>query len=493
MPILASDRDFERLKLCLEQSGYTEAELCRHYGIQSLAQFEIEIDREQVVPFEEDSAGILLRLFVDGHYVPLALAEGRFGFDVLNSMVALGLLETHPDDPGQIASTVSLYPTAGLHLISDRWNHPDRSSYRPAPDVVYPALVANAQRFLRFMPDGPCESLLDVCAGSGAAAILAAKVFAKQAVATDIAERSVLFAEFNRRLNGLPNVENIQGDLYAPAAGRQFDRIVVHPPYVPVLRPKYIYHDGGDDGEHIVRRAVTEMPEYLAPGGLFYLMAMVSDREDEPFEQRVRRWLGDSGSEMDVAVFPMHSLEPDDFASRAVLSNPTPLDDYRAFRTLFRRYRIRQLVYVVLLIQRRTKVRSTFTIRRQAALESEPEALVDAIQWETGLRQEGALSSLLDARLRANEDTRLNVPHALNSEGWAPSGYVLTVSRPFSMEARIDPWVPHLLAFSDGTRTVRENLTLMIQQEILPEGVPQNEFAQAVSVLVSGGFLQVES
>ena len=59
--------------------------------------------------------------------------------------------------------------------------------------------------------------------------------------------------------------------MYAPAGERQFDRIVVHPPYVPVLRPKYIYHDGGDDGEQIVRRAVTEMFPYLAPGGLTQL------------------------------------------------------------------------------------------------------------------------------------------------------------------------------------------------------------------------------
>jgi SAM-dependent methyltransferase len=343
------------------------------------------------------------------------------------------------------------------------------------------------------MPDSPCESLLDLCAGSGVAALKAAKGFARQAVAADIADRSVLVAEFNRRLNDLANVENVQGDLYAPVAGRQFDRIVVHPPYVPVLRPKYIYHDGGDDGEQIIRRAVTEMPPYLAPGGLFYLMAMVSDRADEPFEDRVRKWLGEAGNEMDVALFPMHSLEPNDFASRAVLSNPTPLEDYRAFQVLFRRYRIRQLVYIVLLIQRRAENRAVFTIRRQAKLESEPQALTSAVTWETSLRRDGGVRSLLDAKVRANEDARLNVPHSLGTEGWAPAGYVLSVSTPFSMEARTEPWAAHLLAFSDGTRTVRENLELMLQQEILPQGVPPEEFAQAVSVLISGGFLRLES
>jgi hypothetical protein len=109
------------------------------------------------------------------------------------------------------------------------------------------------------------------------------------------------------------------------------------------------------------------------------------------------------------------------------------------------------------------------------------------------LRREGAIAGLLDSRLRANEETRLMVPHTLGAEGWSPSEYVLSVSKPFSMEARTEPWAAHLLAFSDGTRSVRENLELMIQQEILPAGVAQEEFAQAVSALVSGGFLQLES
>jgi SAM-dependent methyltransferase len=493
MPTLGTDQHFQTLRGVLEHANFTEAEMCRRYGIESLEQYEIEADRDQVIPFDTDAMGVLLRLFVDGLYVPLTVLEKHISSEALEAMVSLGLIESDPSDPGQISSTVSLYPSGGVLLISDRWNHPDRRPFRPTTDVVYPAIVSNAQRFLRYIPDSPCESFLDVCAGSGVAALKAAKSFARNAVATDIADRSVLFSEFNRRLNGLENVENVQGDLYAPVAGRQFERIVAHPPYVPVLRPKYIYHDGGDDGEQIVRRIVTEAPPYLAPGGLLYLMAMVSDRDGEPFEDRVRKWLGDASCDFDLALFPMHSLDPDDFASRAVLSNPTPLEDYKSFRSMFKQRRIRQMVYVVLVLQRRAEQRDVFTIRRQASLQSKPEWIQSAIQWETSLRRQDAIRALLKSKLRANEDTRLTVPHTLGTEGWEPSAYLLSVTKPFSMEARTEPWAPHLLAYSDGSRTVAENLELLIQQGVLPEGLPPEEFARAVAVFVSGGFLRLES
>lgn len=493
MPTLGTDGHFQSLRSLLQLASYTEPEFCRRYGIESVGQYEIEADREQVTPYDADATGVLLRLFVDGAYVPLEVMGRHLAPETLETMVALGLIETAPADANRVASTVSLYPCGDVFLISDRWNNPDRTPFRPAPDVVYPAIVSNAQRFLRFLPDSPCESLLDLCAGSGVAALRGAQSFARTAVAADIAERSVLFAEFNRRLNGLDNVENLQGDLYAPVAGRTFDRIVAHPPYVPVLRPKYIYHDGGDDGEQIVRRVVSEAPPYLAPGGLLYLMAMVSDRDGEPFEDRVRLWLGGASDDFDVALFPMHSLDPEDFAARAVLSNAAPLEDYRSFRALFSQRRIRQMVYIALLIQRKEEARPAFTVRRQASLSSDPASLTAAVRWETKLHQHGGAESLLDQRLRANEHTRLTVPHTLAAEGWQPAAYLLSVTTPFSMEARTEPWAPHLLAYSDGSRTVRQNLGLMIEHGVLPEGLPPEDFARAVAVFVSGGFLQLES
>ena len=48
--------------------------------------------------------------------------------------------------------------------------------------------------------------------------------------------------------------------MYEPVAGLEFDRIVTHPPYVPVSKPTHVFRDGGDDGELILRRAIEGLP-----------------------------------------------------------------------------------------------------------------------------------------------------------------------------------------------------------------------------------------
>ena len=78
------------------------------------------------------------------------------------------------------------------------------------PDIVYPALTQSTREFLLFLPDETCESFLEVCAGSGVAAIQAAG-YARQAWATDLAHRSAHFAAFNAALNDTQNVTVSKG------------------------------------------------------------------------------------------------------------------------------------------------------------------------------------------------------------------------------------------------------------------------------------------
>lgn len=489
---IGSPDQFSTLRHSLELAEYDERQLCDRFGLESLEKFEEEFDRSQIESFEKDAAGILLQLFIEGHYIDVALAERRLGSAALQAMADLGLIERHPSNHHEIASTVALYPTAGVWIASDRWNRPDRSAYKPAEDVVYPAIVSNAQRFLRFMPPMKCESLLDVCSGTAFAALHGAKNYAQHAWALDIASRSTLFAEFNRRLNGIENVTTGTGDLYRPAEGRQFDRIVAHPPYVPVLRPKWVYHDGGEDGEHIVRRCVEGVPDHLRPGGLFYLMAMVSDRTNAPLERRVRAWLGERGEEFDVAVFAVRSLDPEEFAVRAVVNSENPPNDMREFKKRFREWGVQEMIYSILMIQRRAEPRSVFTIRRQNTNRTTTHDVSAVMRWETLLMKPEATATIMRSRIRANRDADMRVRHTLIDGGWEIAEYMLRTSFPFSMEAKTDPWGPYLMAQCDGTRTVGEHFDELKAQEAVPADAPAEEFGRAVAVLVSGGFLLLE-
>jgi carbamoyltransferase len=489
---LGSQELFRTVREALDSAGYDEATVCRLFDIESLEHFEEEFEREQANPSDDSAAAALTRLFIQGHYVDAELLLRLLNSEALQAMADLGLLEHHPHNESEISSTVSLYPTDGVYLISDRWNRPDRSAFVPGADVVYPAIVSNAQRFLRLMPRMSCERFLDLCSGTAIAALTAADNFAGHAWAFDIAERSTHFGEFNRRLNDIPNVTVDTGDLYAPAGDLKFDRIVAHPPYVPVLRPKWIYHDGGEDGEQIMRRVVAGLPEYLEPGGLFYMLAMGSDRE-LPFERRVREWLGEAADEFDVAVFPSRLLEPEDFAVRAALKSQTAADDVREFKRLFASVGVKSLVYAALFLQRRESPRPVFTVRRQTVKGTGTSEMMAAIELETMLVQPDGCDRILGSRPVANPRTELRVVHRLVAEGWEASEHVLQSAHPFSMEARTDPWAPYLIALCDGKRTVLEHLDDLKQAGAIAPDAPPTEFARAVAVLISGGFLRMGS
>ena len=89
-------------------------------------------------------------------------------------------------------------------------------------------------------------------------------------------------AAFNAALNGLDHVDCMEGDLFAPVAGRTFDLIVSNPPYIPsddiaTLAPDVrdydprLALDGGPDGLSAYRAIVADAKRLLAPGGYLVL------------------------------------------------------------------------------------------------------------------------------------------------------------------------------------------------------------------------------
>jgi methylase of polypeptide subunit release factors len=489
---LLGEDDFALLRQTFTDCRFTESESARRLGINHIAEFENDADREQIEPYDQSGAGVLIRLFMEGRLVNEPLLRDRIGNPSVDAMHRAGLITAAESGSGDVQGTVSLYETAGVYVISDRWNTPDRTPFPVRSDIVYPAIVANAQNFLAFMPDSPCGDFLDLCSGTGVAALSAAKRFARRAWACDIAERSTLFAEFNARLNGLENVTTVTGDLYEPVSGMQFDRIAAHPPYVPVLRPKYIYHDGGEDGESISRRIVAFLPRYLKPGGLLYMVTSATDRLDAPLEKRIREWLGEQQSEFDIAVVPRTLYRPEEFSMNASVNSSTPREDLKRFRGIFERDRVEQLVNGTIIVQRRSDARPVFTVRRQASRRTTLDAIQEMLAWETTAVSPDAANRILESRARCNPETELHVSHKMTEEGWSVAQYRLQTSYPFAMDATTDAWAPFLVGVCDGSRTLREHFEDLKSQGALPATAVADEFARAVAVLVSGGFILLE-
>ena len=306
-PHFAFLRDF------LRSSEFNEESICRRVGMAGLNEFLSDDRARATLSGESDGLGFLIRLFLLGEPLGVKDLESVIPARALEAMKDLGLLIEDPADNARMCASVALYPVGRLFIVSDRWTTPEGNAPELPDDFVFPAITANTSQFIATLPWEPCESFLELCSGTGVAALEAAR-HANHAWAVDITERSTQMAEFNRLLNGLDNVTTIQGDLYECLGDLTFDRIVAHPPYMPVLNRAQVFYDGGADGEQVTRRIVMGLPRYLRPGGRFYCLAQGSDRAGAPFEQRVRAWLGEEQSEFDVMVIVRQPQSPADAA-----------------------------------------------------------------------------------------------------------------------------------------------------------------------------------
>jgi methylase of polypeptide subunit release factors len=111
----------------------------------------------------------------------------------------------------------------------------------------------------------PPGSLLDLGTGSGVIAIEAA-LAGHRVTATDLYDEALELAGWNAALHDV-ELELVQGDLFAPLAGRRFDLVLAAP------------HVGGaDDLQRVL--VLRDGPAHVAPGGALYV-ATTLELEDE--------------------------------------------------------------------------------------------------------------------------------------------------------------------------------------------------------------------
>jgi release factor glutamine methyltransferase len=155
---------------------------------------------------------------------------------------------------------------------------------------------------LRREPLEEGSSVLDLCAGSGILAIVAAQGGARRVTAVDVSRRAMLATRLNARLNGV-SVCAVRGDLFSAVAGQRFDVIVSNPPYVPSAsdepprRGAKRAWEAGPDGRLFLDRICTGAHEHLLPGGVLLLVhSSLCD------EQRTVEMLAQRGLEARIAA-----------------------------------------------------------------------------------------------------------------------------------------------------------------------------------------------
>lgn len=483
---------FALLREYLRSIGFNERSICSRLGIPDLTVL-LTRRRKSLPPLKDsDALGLLIRLMLLGESVKAAELEAAFPAAIDAALGGLGLVVREESD-GCFVGSVVLYPVGPLYIVSDRWFAPDGRDYKAPDDIVYPAITPNTAEFMATLPATPCEHFLELCSGTGAVA-LAASEYATRSWAIDVTERSTQMAEFNRRLNGLGNVSVLKGDLYEGVDDILFDRIVAHPPYMPVLSRAQIFYDGGADGEQITRRCIEALPRYLKPGGCFYCQAQGSDRTGAPLEQRIRGWLGEAHSDFDVAVVEKRPQSPKDAAFIYALKTRSGFESVDLMLESLAGLGVESMAYGWIVIQRKNVDRRVFTVRRSAGTRTGLEEIAWLLKWETFAA--GAASSRDFAAFQnmipvARPSLELHTTYRLKAGDLVPDVFTLHTDDPFSMDCKVQPWVSYLIPLCDGKLTVAQLLEACKSHRLIHAETPPVEFCELLSTLISGGFFEV--
>jgi HemK-related putative methylase len=136
------------------------------------------------------------------------------------------------------------------------------------PGVFNPALFRSGEFMARIIAGlqlPPGTRVLDLGTGSGVGAIFAAHQGA-QVTAVDINPEAARCAQINVLLNDLADrIIVVEGDLFAPVNGQQFDLILFNPPYYrgrPADDPDHAWRS-----QDIFERFASELDSHMSPGG----------------------------------------------------------------------------------------------------------------------------------------------------------------------------------------------------------------------------------
>ena len=229
----------------------------------------------------EEPLPVLARLFLGGEAIEAGLAEAA-----LAPLAPSELGELLTIRNGLVRARVRLDPFEGLLIASDFAGHLVRNHVLG---------IGGGTRMLAGLAvRRRGETVLDLCTGSGALALLAAR-HADRVVGVDLNRRALRLARANTALNGVAGVEWRHGDLFEPVGDEQFDLVIANPPFIVSPGRELLFRDGGLDDDSLSRAVVEGAAARLREGGYAQILCNWVAPAGSRWSKTPRSWVRGSG------------------------------------------------------------------------------------------------------------------------------------------------------------------------------------------------------
>jgi len=479
--------DFERTREVLYRARYKDGEILALLGVpyvHALGGGDIPVllrRSERRTPLET-----LVRLFLIG--VPVERDAFARAVRPMAPKVwtDAGLVDVDGDS---VTRAVVLIPFAELIVAFDLL---PKERERGSADYVM-GIGSSSLTLANLTVRRPSAAALDLGTGCGIQALLAAP-HSDTVLATDRNPRAVAFAAFNARLNGLENVECIDGDLFEPAADRRFDLVVSNPPFVISPESRYVYRDSGMRSDEICRTIVREVPGHLNEDGYCHILCNWAHVAGEDWRARLAAWFADTGC--DAWVLRSETRDAATYASNWI--RHTEGDDPERFRQRFDSWmsyyeeqRIEAMSAGVVTMRRRSGKHNWFRADEAPEKMLGPcgDDVLRAFAARDFLESLGADHHLLGAVLRASPEVRLEQEADPTGEAWRPRTWRLRLARGLAYSGNVDPLVADVVARCDGRRSLGAALAETASSLGMDAGPLETACVEVARRLVEQGFL----
>ena len=421
---------------------------------------------------------VLLRLF--GLLVPVSEEEARAAVAPLElgELEEMGLTERYE---GHVRACFGLAAFDGLLLAHDRIDEDGPGLESDHVLGVNPTTENLAQLTVRRR----VRSALDMGCGNGVQALLLAR-HAEHVTGVDKNPRALAFARFNARLNGVENVEWLEGDFFAPVSGRRFDLVVSNPPYVVSPESRFVFRDAGREGDAVSAEVVAGAAAHLEDGGHATVLCNWALAEGEEWSAPPRRWT--EGRDCDALVLYRGSQDALEYAatwnrSRDRATYREALERWTAY---FGKLGIAAIGLGALVLRRRAGAKASFQAEELPNRPQGPasEHILRMLAAQEIL-QGGGDASLLAHRWRAEPRHRVEQRLVPGDGGYELDEARISLTDGLRFEGLVDAHALELLRLCDGRRTLGDAVGELCSQG----GAERGSVLAVARRFVSLGFL----